>query len=583
MENLKKLSVLCAASAMTLGCVNTEYDLDKQIVTEATLFEKISVPVGSLGQITIDDILFADDNEMIRTNADGDYFMDFTTGKFDSQVEIPSFSIEGMRLEDQIIHFSMPSYLVGMSTNGLDRVIRYSDIIPGGLAFNMDIEVDSPLPSELVSVSEVHLDGSMTCNFTLNTGKLFVSKGFELDFPEYLTIVKASTSTKYDVVDGHILRFLADSEVSASSPLSVEVKLNKLMLPKDAIQVQGDSRRVVINDNVGIKGDFYLQTKDFPQIPDEVLITLHVGVEDLSVTKAKVSLDLTTDIPSEEIILGELPDILEGNEIVVDLYNPYINLEINNMSPFGFYVAGDITAYNSSDSYNIHIGGDGSASSSDEEIFVFSNSMKQFYFSRREMNDIPSGATNITIPGIAEMIKDIPERIIIHDMTINPIADEVMIDAGASYKVAVDYTVSSPLAFDEEFNLMFTQTIEDLALTFDEVKVESAQLRMEIVNTIPVAFSIEADCIDSSGKALPNVKLSMDKSIAAGSLENPSVTPVSITLTNKKGALDVDGLNLTMKASSSSSEFAGICLNKKQGFEIRNIVLALPDGVGVEF
>ena len=40
MENLKKLSVLCAASAMAFGCVNTEYDLDKQIVTEATLFEK---------------------------------------------------------------------------------------------------------------------------------------------------------------------------------------------------------------------------------------------------------------------------------------------------------------------------------------------------------------------------------------------------------------------------------------------------------------------------------------------------------------------------------------------------------------
>lgn len=580
-SGLKILSLL--SFVFLISCVNEEYDLDKELKTEATLFENIAVPVGNIKKITIDDLLFTDDAEMVGVTEDGDYFLDFISGSYESSVDIPSFSIEGMRLEDQTIYFNIPPSFVGTSLDALDLTIRYSDLVPGGLDFDMDIIVDSPMPEELIDVDEIHMDGTMTCNFSTNVGKVFVSKGFEISFPDYVFISKRSSSASYEIVDSHRLRFLADTEVSTASPLSIGVSFDRLNVPEGAISENSGVRKVIINDKANVKGDFYVRTKDFTDIPEEIRIIMHIGVENLAVTKAMVSLDIESHLPSQEIILGDMPDIMEGNDIIIDLYNPSIDLLLNNGSPFGFYLTGDLTAYNSSGSHNIHIGVEGPGSATGDEIFVDANGSMEYYFSRRTMTDIPSGAGNIVIPDIAELIKDLPEKITIHDLTVYPVADAVMIDAGASYDITVDYGVSAPMSFGEDLNLAFTQTIENLGLTFDEVKVRSAELRMEIINTIPVDFSIEAECIDSDGEEMSGTTLSMDNHISAGSQDSPVTTPVKISLSNRSGILDIDELKLTMKALSASSEYHGICLNKNQGFEIRNIVLSLPDGVGVEF
>ena len=147
-SGLKILSLL--SFVFLISCVNEEYDLDKELKTEATLFENITVPVGNIKKITIDDLLFTDDAEIVGVTEDGDYFLDFISGSYESSVDIPSFSIEGMRLEDQTIYFNIPPSFVGTSLDALDLTIRYSDLVPGGLDFDMDIIVDSPMPEELI-------------------------------------------------------------------------------------------------------------------------------------------------------------------------------------------------------------------------------------------------------------------------------------------------------------------------------------------------------------------------------------------------------------------------------------------------
>lgn len=574
------LSSLLLASA----CVNTEYDLEKEIETEATLFENVALPVGNINKMTIGEILFTDEaTQMIRCIENGDYYLDFTAGSFETKVEIPSFSIDAITLEDQTIHFTVPSYVSGMTGSGTDLVIKYSDLVPGGLSFNMDIDIDTQIPAELVDVSEVYLDATMLCNFTVNTGKAYVAKGYEIAFPDYIYISKTDKSAAYEVVDRNVIRFLADTEIGSSSPLSLSLGFDELRVPEGAIIEEAGVRKLKIYDLIGVKGDMYINTKDFASIPEELLIVMNIGFRNLSVTEARVTLDLTSELPSEEIVLGELPDILKGEEISVDLYNPYMELTVANGSPFNFYVTGDVTAYNAKGSQNVHLGAGGPETVTGEEVYITASSTKTFVFSRRPMGTLPETSTNIEIPAIANLIKDLPDRISIHDMVIYPVAEDVLIKAGSSYAVTADYAVGSPMSFDQDLNLEFNQEIKGMGLAFDDVSVHTAEVKMSVINSIPLELSIEAACMDEMGNILSDTVLYMDNEIPAGSQDTPSETPVRIIMENSAGALNVDGLVLTIKAVSSDSSYHGVCLNKEQGLAIRDIILSLPDGIGVEF
>ena len=78
------------------------------------------------------------------------------------------------------------------------------------------------------------------------------------------------------------------------------------------------------------------------------------------------------------------------------------------------------------------------------------------------------------------------------------------------------------------------------------------------------------------------VKVSVDKVIAAGSQASPATTPVVLRIENTDGTFNVNSLRLTLTATSVNPEYHGVCLNRNQGLEINDIVLRLPDGIGVE-
>lgn len=573
-------ALLLSSMILASACVNTQYDLSKEIETEVTIFENIALPIGSISKISIGDILFTDETaEMIRCAENGDYHLDFTGGSFETKVDVPSFSIDGITLEDQIIHFAIPSYISGLIGNVPEFVIKYSDIVSGGLAFNMDIDIDAQIPDGLVDVSEVYLDATMLCNFNVNAGKVFVSKGFELKFPDYLYISKVDNSSAYDVVGRNTLRFIADTEVGVSSPISLSLGFDQLKVPDGAIVVEGGVRKVKLNDEIQVKGDMYINTKDFAELPDEIQIVMNIGFKNLSVTEARVTMELESEIPSEEIIIGDLPDILKGDKISVDLYNPYFELSLTNGTPFDFYVIGDITAYSSAGSQSVHLGAEGPESSTGGEVFVNALSSRDYVFSRRALDGLPETTENIEVPSISNLIKNIPHRMAIHDMAVYPIAKDVMIKAGSSYTVSAEYAVGSPLSFDQDLSLEFDQEINGLGLDFADVGLHSAQISMNMINSIPLDLSIEAVCVDSYGNVLTDTVIYMDHHIPAGSHETPAEIPVKIILENRAGNMNVDGLLLKIKAFASDTSFHGVCLNREQGLAIRDIVLSLPDGI----
>ena len=173
-----------------------------------------------------------------------------------------------------------------------------------------------------------------------------------------------------------------------------------------------------------------------------------------------------------------------------------------------------------------------------------------------------------------------PDRFRVHDVDIKQASDFISINAGTTYNVTLGYNVYAPLSFGKDLSLTFTQDIENLGLDYEDVGIASLTLDMVLVNTIPLTFEISAVCLDEEGNEIRQTRIKMSDSIKAGSPESPMELPLTITVENDLDGLNIDGLRLQMTAKSNA-EYEGICLNNKQGFEINDIVLSLPDGVKI--
>ena len=73
------LIILAGMSALS-ACVNEEYDLSKDIDTEITILQNVSMPVGSIEPVTIEKVLNLeqDENSVLRKDDDGDFIFTFT-------------------------------------------------------------------------------------------------------------------------------------------------------------------------------------------------------------------------------------------------------------------------------------------------------------------------------------------------------------------------------------------------------------------------------------------------------------------------------------------------------------------------
>lgn len=559
------------------SCVNPDYDLSKEIVTDATLFENISVPVGNLKKITIGDILFSGDTSVdgLKEDENGDYSLEFVSDELEMDISVPSFELENIQMETLTVENFSTGPFAGMDASIVDVTINYSDVTGAPLSHGMQIEVDTELPYELEDIKEINLDAKLTFYFNVNAGAIYVKEGFRILFPDYLHLSKSDGSDDYQVKDnGHSIVFLKDTKVGSDSPLALTMSFNKLEVPSGFIIDQGADlpKRLVVNDVVNIEGDFYLKTKDFTYIPENIDIIMYVGIENLAVRSALLKLNPEIQVPEDDIMLDEIPDILKGENISADLYNPIIGLNLDNSTPFAFKLAAAISAFKDDDELKIDIPG-----AAYGMLDIAAESTTDFIVSRREVSGT---ANNIVIPQIGDLIKNIPDRFRVHDVDIKQASDFISINAGTTYNVTLGYNVYAPLSFGKDLSLTFTQDIENLGLDYEDVGIASLTLDMVLVNTIPLTFEISAVCLDEEGNEIRQTRIKMSDSIKAGSPESPTELPLTITVENDLDGLNIDGLRLQMTAKSNA-EYEGICLNNKQGFEITDIVLSLPDGVKI--
>lgn len=625
--NLKKRSWIpwCAASiviACASGCVNEQYDLNKGIDMTIGADVNISVPVGSTEFIEIGDFLKIEESEnnmIFMDETTGDYYLSFSGDEpFSTTIEVPEINLgttqsEEVKVKLDIRENAQLKDFIGepIGKDLIDLIGRSEfeyDIPP---TTQMPIIIDEELPEQVKDIRKINLNTAINFNFSISEGATSLSD-IVIAFPEFMTVEPAATQTGLTVKNGHEVTINDPLRIESGKQPSVsiiikEIDFDKMPVGMGIVSVDGKNRVIIGTDSqpvsVDVSGKIKIDLYDFSQVPAEVGVIMDISLDQLVVGSAEVKIDASETVEDQNIEVGELPEFLTSNNVVLDVYNPVIRLDVNNGSPLAASLDADINAFIGEESTldsPIHIGANGDPGT--EPISISPNTDASIFVSRRGEHDNPQpGDIDIAVPAIADLIKTVPEKLTISNIAINADSDSYLsVSPGESYECSVAYGVSAWMAFGPDLLIEYSTDIKDLNEALNpggdgetsgegqeqggldyEIDLRNVEIKFNLHNSIPLNVALKAEPIDVEGNVMEDVEVKLTGDVKSGSAENPAVCPMAVNLKATLESIKTfDGIKLTIKGTSSE-ETVGVVLNSKQGIQLTDVSAKVSAGATI--
>lgn len=586
---MKKLVSFFFAGLTLLSCVNEEYDFSK-IDGTAVIGKDIALPIGSLEKIKVGDFITLDEsNKMLIQEEDGDYVFYFADNEpITAKITVPSFSIpfeDGSTNVDKQISISTGP-LAGLPTSGIDN--QRLEIKGQRIEKSINVKESHLLPYEIRDVKEVTMGMLIEYSFSLESGVCYIAKGFEMDFPDWMTIVQADDNHgDYVVEDENLIRFVKDVKITSGAPFVVKLKLTEVDVPEGSVVDGGNDSKgrpcktIALDESnsankIAVTAGIYAETKDFSVIPEKVGLNMHLEFSNFEIQTASVVLDASISASDVNVKISEYPDLFEQDGIVIDFYDPQLKFNIQNDFPLTLIMNADISAYkNGVEKVKMHFADDG-APDSVAPMTIPGSWNGTLVYSRQGKD----GA--VELPKIGDFLMAKPDQIRISNIKINSSDDLVMIEQGQELTASAAYELYAPLAFGDGLKFDYETAIKDLGLDLTETGIKSASLILNAENSLPVNFRIEAQALDKDGNPAEKLDLRMIGEVASGTQHNPVTSPIEISLNSSGKGIELNSLKLKLTAAAASPAHQGVPLNVAQALKIRDIALRLPDGVTVD-
>ena len=105
------LGFITSGIILVSSCVNDEYDLKKELDKEITVLKNISLPVGEIGKLSLEDIMdLKTTQNVIDIDGNGNYVLSVTGEKLSFVLDGFEFKISKSQFptEPIIVHFPIP-------------------------------------------------------------------------------------------------------------------------------------------------------------------------------------------------------------------------------------------------------------------------------------------------------------------------------------------------------------------------------------------------------------------------------------------------------------------------------------------
>lgn len=582
---LSGMAMLSAAVSVT-SCLNEDYDLTKDIDTNISIDGDISAPLGNSEFILVDDFLNLgnDAADVLKTDASGNYYVSVTGRGASSDVELPFLSFSDELVTDggyiaRIKKSELPLPLSG--TVPAEPYTKHFNVSSTPMTVNEDV------PHEIRAVKDAEVSGVVKISLTVTTGKATLSD-LIIDFPEYLEFAEVKDAGLNFNPDGNLLTIKSPQ----ISTMAKNYYLNVVGIDFDKIPSgQGflpSQHKIVLNDEIKLSAfDVNAVLSDLgttvEAIPNEIVADIDISISSLIVKTALVKVD--PDIVIDPFIsnVGELPDFLSGDDVVLDLYNPVLKLNIDNHTPLKLNLNADIMSYKGADHRTAHVGN----ANGGEAIALTPSGMNRLYVSKTG-EGVPAGFASVVVPDFSSLISIVPDRIGVENIDVEAADEFVTLTSGGRYNVVYDFELAAALAFGKDVKIVYSTDFTGWNETFnpnDEsfaLEIRDADVKFDFVNMIPMTISLDAAAIDVDGNVIPGIKVTLNGDIPAGSVEKPSTSALTLNLEGSAEQMrKLDGLRLNLTGSDPGT-MSGVCLNKNQGVQFKNMKIRLQAKMDIE-
>lgn len=600
-----RLFLALTSSVVTLfllpSCVNEDYDLSKGVEMDIHLLHNTSIPIGNFSHIPVMS-LFGDagtENSVFMIDDEGNISLFLTEDVISETFQMPQLNIDGdggLQCSDLVTVNFKPKFN-GIDIGGLNPSelpseipdkIHFSDDAEGGYIIekSFDVEINKCLPGEVIDVDEVRMNSIIQYRFEVSEGEiLHIKEGFEIEFPEFMSIEKIAESQGYilDESNPRIVRLVDDVMISENNPLILNIGFTAIDVPAGSVNEIKDPRTGLVNRYIVIKeeeiiatGDIYLMPEDYVEagidkIPELAVMNMHVVLDDMNVKSAHVKLDIDFEIESRRFDIEDVSEIFNAEGHYIDFYNPILKFHFTNDSPLSLRMNTDIVSYSGTDEIYMHIGDNDSV-----PVLIPAQGESEYYFSRQGKHGNNNGI-DVKIEEMGDILREIPDSLIITGVNITPDENFIEISPEKECTVNMEYAFYSQLAFGRDMKVTFDHDL-DMEFNNGVVGVDSLVINMNIVNTIPLAFEIQGVALDIEGNEAEDIDVSMNFRMDAGSLGNPAVSPVRILVWGRSADANMSKLRLKLKAESSK-EVEGEVFNTAQGLSIKDVSIHLPNGI----
>lgn len=582
---LSGIAMLSAAVSVT-SCLNEDYDLTKDIDTNISIDGDISAPLGNSEFILVDDFLNLgnDAADVLKTDASGNYYVSVTGRGSSSDAELPFLSFSDELVTDGGYIARIKKSELPLPSSGMVPATPYTK------HFNVSstpMTVNEDVPHEIRAVKDAEVSGVVNISLTVTTGKANLSD-LIIDFPEYLEFADVKDAGLNFNPDGNLLTIKSPQ----ISTVAKNYYLNVVGIDFDKIPSgQGflpSQHKIVLNDEIKLSAfDVNAVLSDFgttvEAIPNEIVADIDLSISSLIVKTALVKVD--PDIVIDPFIsnVGELPDFLSGDDVVLDLYNPVLKLNIDNHTPLKLNLNADIVSYKGADHRTAHVGN----ANGGEAIALTPSGMNRLYVSRTG-EGVPTGFSSVVVPDFSSLISIVPDRIGVENIDVEAADEFVTLTSGGRYNVVYDFELAAALAFGKDVKIVYSTDFTGWNETFnpnDEsfaLEIRDADVKFDFVNMIPMTISLDAAAIDVDGNVIPGIKVTLNGDIPAGSVEKPSTSALTLNLEGSAEQMrKLDGLRLNLTGSDPGT-MSGVCLNKNQGVQFKNMKIRLQAKMDIE-
>lgn len=569
--NLKTASFLSALLLLLPGCTDKEYDLS-DVDMEVTVGGDVSIPLGSMQEIKLGDILGLNSaTNAISTDEKGDYHiaLDGVTATPEHRFGPSSISMPlNQKLMGEKIEIQLPNFTSHLKYSTEPQQMKQE------VAFSFASDEISELVKDVRHIA-VDCDFTVTSIFHesgLSSVNAFIMAGSSISFPEYLEISIEENSWCSLSENGHALVFHQDMETLRSGS-SLNFHLSGIDLSKSPVDQGLQGRRLVFNDSLDLDIYYYMSTEDLIDkglASAQFEIDLKAGKASIGAVEAITALD--PDLEEVEVDLKSMSGFM-GEGGVMDLDDIILLLEVTNDSPVSGNVKADVKALKDGlEVAVIKLGGK-------DPLYIGAQSTTRFCISEKGVEK--DGYTCLAIPGLTSLLRDLPDMLWIGNYAIDCDSEWISFTPEQTYGLSIKYSLDAPVAFGSELELEAEQKMDlDLDLG-DKVQFNRLDMEIEVDNTTPLNFVMDAQPLGEDGRPLESVSIDCDAVIRAGLMEAPESSVMVIRMVFDGPQQKVAGLNLKMNASSDP-EHKGIALNTNQGLKMKKIVAHIRDGITID-